>query len=288
MDYQIYPVEVPIKDHGKPGIIAVKSKELDNLNRIDFKKHENNDHTYKQCNIRYESREDLEHHKRIRHRQYNDEQINNYQENRRQLRNQTDRINLKKSKDNLDCRHDIEKQNNENNRYQYKCDLCNKSFESRNDAIDHENKDECDQCGKWLGYETCVEKHTDKEHENRGLRIEPHRETQTLYIGPPNFYNENYSEEELKTNKDNNGKIFERIDETDEENKRIIEKMKNELGAKNSGNQAVCADTNDNPYNNKMRLELPKDATHDGTNIDLAVTISYGDNSIIRTVKNYY
>ena len=27
--------------------------------------------------------------------------------------------------------------------------------------------------------------------------------------------------------------------------------MKNELGAKNSGNQAACADTNDNPYNNK-------------------------------------
>ena len=134
------------------------------------------------------------------------------------MRNQKDRINLKKSKDNLDCRHDIEKQNNEK----------------------------------------------------------------------PNFYNENYSEEELKTNKNNNGKIFERINETDEENKIVIEKMKNELGAKNSGNQAVCADTNDNPYNNKMRLELPKDATHDGTNIDLAVTISYGDNSIIKTVKNYY
>ena len=67
----------------------------------------------------------------------------------------------------------------------------------------------------------------------------------------PNFHNENYSEEELKTNKNNNGKIFERIDKTDEENKRTIEKMKNELGAKNSGNQAVCADTNDNPYNNK-------------------------------------
>jgi len=128
MDYQIYPVEVPTKDHGKPVIIAVKSKELDNLNRIDFKKHENNGHTCKQCNSQYESREDLKHHKRIRHRQYNDEQINNYQENRRQLRNQTDRINLKKSKDNLDCRHDIEKQNNENNRYQYKCDLCNKSL----------------------------------------------------------------------------------------------------------------------------------------------------------------
>ena len=66
----------------------------------------------------------------------------------------------------------------------------------------------------------------------------------------PNFHNENYSEEELKTNKNNNGKIFERIDKTDEENK-TTEKMKNELGAKNSGNQAICADANDDPYNNK-------------------------------------
>ena len=90
---------------------------------------------------------------------------------------------------------------------EFQCVECNEFF-SRDDAIDHENKDECDQCGKWLGCETCVEKHTNKEHENRGLKIEPHRETQTLYIGAPNFYNENYSEEELKTNRDNNGKIF--------------------------------------------------------------------------------
>ena len=185
MDYQIYPVEFPTKDRGKPVRTTVKSKELDNLNRIDLKKHENNGHTCKQCNSQYESREDLEHHKRIRHRQYNDKQINNYQANRRQLRNQTDRINLKKSKNNLDGRHDIEKQNNEK----------------------------------------------------------------------PDFYNENFGEEELKTNKNNDGKIFERTDKTDEENKRTIEKMKNELGEKSSGNQAVCADTNDNPYNNKKHNE---------------------------------
>ena len=65
----------------------------------------------------------------------------------------------------------------------------------------------------------------------------------------PNFHNENYNEEELKTIKNNNGKIFERIDKTDQENK-TTEKIKNELGAKNSGNQAVCADANDDPYNN--------------------------------------
>ena len=39
MDYQNYPVEVPTKEHGKPVITAIKSKELDNLNRIDLKKH---------------------------------------------------------------------------------------------------------------------------------------------------------------------------------------------------------------------------------------------------------
>ena len=31
MDYQIYSVEVPIKDHGKPEIVAAKNKEIENL-----------------------------------------------------------------------------------------------------------------------------------------------------------------------------------------------------------------------------------------------------------------
>merc|ERR1712101_70152 len=31
MDYQIYSVEVPIKDHGKPEIVAAKNKEMKNL-----------------------------------------------------------------------------------------------------------------------------------------------------------------------------------------------------------------------------------------------------------------
>ena len=31
MDYQIYSVEVPVKDHGKPEIVAAKNKEMDNL-----------------------------------------------------------------------------------------------------------------------------------------------------------------------------------------------------------------------------------------------------------------
>ena len=36
MDYQIYSVEVPIKDHGKPEIVAAKNKEMKNL---EFMKH---------------------------------------------------------------------------------------------------------------------------------------------------------------------------------------------------------------------------------------------------------
>ena len=63
----------------------------------------------------------------------------------------------------------------------------------------------------------------------------------------PNFH---YCEKELKANKNKTGKIVKRIDKTDEGNK-TIKKKKNEVGAKNSGNQVVCADANDDPYNNK-------------------------------------
>ena len=102
MDYQIYPKEVPIKDHDKPGIIAVKSKELDDLNKIGFKTHENNGHNCKKCNSWYESREYLEYHKRIKHREYNDEQINSYQ---------------------------------------YKCDSCKKQFKDRNEQVENWKED---------------------------------------------------------------------------------------------------------------------------------------------------
>ena len=110
---------------------------------------------------------------------------------------------------------------------EFQCVECNEFFDSRDDAIDHENEDECDQCGKWLGCRTNVEKHKNKEHENRELKIESHRGTQTLDIGTPSFYNENCSEEELKTDRDNNGENFESTDEIDEENKGEIEEMEN-------------------------------------------------------------
>merc|ERR1712002_1378733 len=35
MDYQIYLVEVPLKDHGKEEIVAAKNKEIDNLKYYD-------------------------------------------------------------------------------------------------------------------------------------------------------------------------------------------------------------------------------------------------------------
>ena len=69
-------------------------------------------------------------------------------------------------------------------------------FESVDDVIEHENEGECDQCGKWLGCETNMEKHKKREHESRELKIESHRGTQascaeTLYMGTT-------SEEELE------------------------------------------------------------------------------------------
>merc|ERR1712115_168390 len=245
MGYQIHPKEVPIKDHDKPGIIAVKSKELDDLNKIDFKTHENNGHNCKQCNSWYESREYLEYHKRIKHREYNDEQIHSYQNKcdscKKQFKDRNEQVEHWEEDHEvhiykciyLGCRTKyicqeiwIEHMKKKHG-IGVNCPQCNEFFDSRNNAIDHENEDECDQCGKWLGCETYVEKHTNKEHENRGLKIESHIGTQTLDIGTPSFYNENSSEEKLKTDRDNN----ESTDEIDEKNKGEIEEIEIEVGA---------------------------------------------------------
>merc|ERR1712101_97512 len=48
----------------------------------------------------------------------------------------------------------------------FECVECNEFFESVAKVIDHENEGECDQCGKWLGCGTNMEKHRKKEHEN--------------------------------------------------------------------------------------------------------------------------
>merc|ERR1711895_122204 len=68
----------------------------------------------------------------------------------------------------------------------YICEKCNSWYESREDLEDHRNEIhskeceenlecECDQCGKWLGCETNMEKHKCKE-----LETESHREAQAL------------------------------------------------------------------------------------------------------------
>ena len=111
------------------------NREFDNLK--DFRMHENNCHPCEQCNNWYESREDLENHKRKRHKEYNDEQINNYQEDRKHLNYHKDEINLKNSKDNIEGKKEIEKQKNENHRYEHECDLCKKQFRERNELVEH-------------------------------------------------------------------------------------------------------------------------------------------------------
>ena len=54
--------------------------------------------------------------------------------------------------------------------------------------------------------------------------------------------------------------------ENPERDKETTKKEKNEVGAKNSGNQAVCADANDDPYNNKehknRRTEISQYSAH--------------------------
>merc|ERR1712115_337314 len=62
----------------------------------------------------------------------------------------------------------------------FECVECNEIFESVIKVIEHENKGECDQCGKWLGCGTNMEKHKKKEHEYIELEIESHRGAQAL------------------------------------------------------------------------------------------------------------
>ena len=47
----------------------------------------------------------------------------------------------------------------------FECVECNEFFESVDKVIEHENEGECDQCGKWLGCGTNMEKHKKREHE---------------------------------------------------------------------------------------------------------------------------
>merc|ERR1711867_260006 len=47
---------------------------------------------------------------------------------------------------------------------EFQCVECNEFFDARDDAINHENEGECDQCGKWLGCENNVQIHKLREH----------------------------------------------------------------------------------------------------------------------------
>merc|ERR1712240_893339 len=58
-----------------------------------------------------------------------------------------------------------EKEDMETHGTEIECVECNEKFESVDKVIEHENEGECDQCGKWLGCGTNLEKHKKREHE---------------------------------------------------------------------------------------------------------------------------
>ncbi len=144
--------------------------------------HEKNCYIYEQCNSYHESRENLKNHRNERH--------------------------LWKGKENLDCRKEREKQNNENQRYEFKCDLCKEKFKDKNELVEHWEKDHevqiyecihlecrikyicqeiwkehmkekhgigfnCPQCNEFYLFEEHLEEHIEDEHMEREQYMEP-------------------------------------------------------------------------------------------------------------------
>ena len=53
----------------------------------------------------------------------------------------------------IECEEELEEH------MEFECVECNEKFESAEKVIEHENKGQCDQCGKWLGCGTNLGKH---------------------------------------------------------------------------------------------------------------------------------
>ena len=80
-------------------------------NTEELRAHEKNCYICDECNSWYESREDLEDHR--------------------------NEIHSKECEENLECRKEREKQNNENQRDESECNLCREKFKNKNELVEH-------------------------------------------------------------------------------------------------------------------------------------------------------
>merc|ERR1712115_108940 len=148
---------------------------------------------------------------------------------------------------------------------------------------------ECNQCGKWLVQEKkdreCQKKNefsdiiltidkspieTEGENPERDKKLIGEPDNRYEIIKKPLQKNKKVEQNPELINKTSNREKY--VTETlgskgenPERDKETTKKEKNEVGVKNSRNQAVCADTNDDPYNNKnknRRTEISQYSAH--------------------------
>merc|ERR1712115_176485 len=134
---------------------------------------------------------------------------------------------------------------------------------------------ECNQYGKWLVQEKkdreCQKKNefsdiiltmhkspidpidTEGENPERDKKLIEKPDTRDKIIRKPLQKNKKVEQNPELINKTSNKEkyVTETLGENPERDKETTKREKNEVGAKNSRNQAVCADINDDPYNNK-------------------------------------
>ena len=136
----------------------------------------------------------------------------------------------------IECEEELE--------FYVKCRECNEKFESIYKVIEHENEGECNQCGKWLGCGTNMEKHKKREHE--------------ITSGEGNKEEENSSE--------------------DKESEVEIEEIQEVVGIMVHDLSDQSADYSS--YDDKTRIESADNSSYDDKlRIESAVIVSYDDKS---------
>ena len=158
-------------------------KELENHVRW---RHYKNCYICEQCSNWYNNREDLEDHIEKRHMTNNIcskckdefesieklrvherncyicEQCNSWYESSEELEDHKNKAHSKEWGVNFECRKEREKQNDENQIYESKCDLCNEEFKDKNELVEHWEKDHEVQIYKCIHLE-CRSKYINQE-----------------------------------------------------------------------------------------------------------------------------
>jgi len=103
---------------------------------IDWR-HDKNCYTCGQCRNWYESREDLEDHRRRRHTKYNCDQCDNWYESRGDLEDHKKRRHTKECEEKLMCKNERKQQKREEHRSRLVCYLCDEKFKNKSELEEH-------------------------------------------------------------------------------------------------------------------------------------------------------